>query len=74
MRRAMVDFLDDFRMTGSLSPTISEKYETFTLVFTDGSKSPDETGFGVYVLGVRQVGYRLKEPSSVLTAEISVPG
>jgi hypothetical protein len=57
-----------------LSSTISEKYETSTLVFTDGSKSGDGTGFGVYVLGVRQVGYRLQEPSSVLTAEISAPG
>jgi ribonuclease HI len=47
------------------------RYETSTLVFMDGSISADGTGFGVYVPGVRQVGYRLHESSSVFTAEIS---
>jgi hypothetical protein len=74
MRRAMVEFPDDYLLTVSsvcLSSIISEKYETFTLVFTDGSKAADGTGFSVYVPGVRQIGYCLHEPSSVFTAEIS---
>jgi ribonuclease HI len=57
--------------SGCWSTIISEKYKISTLVFTDGSKSVDETGFGVYVPGVRQVGYRLHEPSIVFTAEMS---
>jgi hypothetical protein len=62
MQRAMVDFPDDFRTTvsfGCLSSTISERYETSTLVFTDGSKSADGMGFVVYFPGVRQVENRL---------------
>jgi hypothetical protein len=47
------------------------RYETSTLQFTDGFKSADGTGLGVYVPGVQQVGYCLHEPSSVFTAEIS---
>jgi hypothetical protein len=60
MRKAMVDFLDDFRLTGSLSSTISEKYETSNLVSTDGSKSADGTGFGVYVLVCDRSGIACK--------------
>jgi hypothetical protein len=74
MRRAMVDVSDDFRTTvssGCITSIISVRYETSTLVFMDGFKSADGTGFGVYVPGVRQVGYRLHEPSSVFTAKIS---
>jgi hypothetical protein len=50
---------------------ISERYETSTLVFMDGSKLADEMGFDVYVPGVQHDGYRLHEPKSVFTAEIS---
>jgi hypothetical protein len=57
--------------SGCLSTIISKIYETSTLVFTDVSKSDDGTGFGVYVPGVRKVGYRLHEPSIVFTAAIS---
>jgi hypothetical protein len=72
MRKAMVDFSDDFRTTvssGCLNSKISVRYETSTLVFMDGYISADGTGFGVYV----PVGYRMyeDEPSSVFTAEIS---
>jgi hypothetical protein len=72
MQRAMVDFPDDFRPTiRCLSLIISEKYETSTLAFTDGFKSADGAGLGVYVPGVRQIRYRLHEPSSVFKAEVS---
>jgi hypothetical protein len=70
----MVYFPDDFRPTvsfGCLSSIISERYETSTLVFTDGSKSAYGTGFIVYVPGVQQVGYCLHTPSSVFITEIS---
>jgi hypothetical protein len=71
----MVEFLDDFHLTVStgllIFTIISEKYKTSTLIFTDGSQSTNETGYKVYVPGVLQVGYRLHEPSSVFTAEIS---
>jgi hypothetical protein len=72
--KAMVDFLDGFCTTLSshcLSLISSEKYETSTLVFTDGSKSENVMVFGVYVPGLRQVGYCLHEPSSVFTVEIN---
>jgi hypothetical protein len=53
-KRQSVDFPDDFCPTCCLSSIIS--------------RSADGTGYGVYVPGVRQVRYRLHEPSSVFTA------
>jgi hypothetical protein len=53
------------------SSIISERFSGTTLIFTDGSRSEEGTGFGIYVLGRQGFGYRLQEPSGVFTAEIT---
>jgi hypothetical protein len=47
------------------SPLISERFSGSTLIFTDGSRSKEGTGFGIYVKGQQGFGYRLQEPSVV---------
>jgi hypothetical protein len=47
---ATVDFI---LMISCLSSKTSQRYKTSTLVFTNGSKSTNGTGFGVYVPGVQ---------------------
>jgi hypothetical protein len=42
-----------------------------TLIFTDGSRSEEGTGFGIYVPGQQSFGYRLQKPSGVFTADIT---
>jgi ribonuclease HI len=49
---------------------IQEQFPNSTLIYTDGSRTLDETGFGVYTENRSQFGYRLIEPSSVFSAEI----
>jgi ribonuclease HI len=47
------------------------RFENFTKIYTDGSKSQDGTSFGVYVQGRMESGYRLREPSGVFTSELA---
>jgi hypothetical protein len=47
---------------------ISERFSDSTLIFTDGSRSEEGTGFGIYVPGQQGFGYRLQEPTGVFTA------
>jgi ribonuclease HI len=49
---------------------IGDHFFDSTLIFTNGSKSLDRTGFGVYSQAATQLRYRLQEPSSVFSAEI----
>jgi hypothetical protein len=53
------------------SSIISERFSGSTLIFTDGSRSEEETGFGIYVPGQQSFGYRHQKPSGVFTAEIT---
>jgi ribonuclease HI len=53
------------------SSIISERFSGSTLIFTDGSRSEEGTGFGIYVPGQQSFGYRLQEPSGVFTAVIT---
>jgi hypothetical protein len=47
---------------------ISERFSGSTLSSTDGSRSEDGSGFGIYVPGQRGFGYHLQEPSGMFTA------
>jgi hypothetical protein len=74
MRSALVDFphaLPSVVSSSDFSSIISERFSGSTLIFTDGSRSEEETGFGIYVPGQQRFGYRLQEPSGVFTAEMT---
>jgi ribonuclease HI len=74
MRIALADFphaLHSVVSSSCFSSIISEKFSGSTLIFTDGSRSEEGTGFGIYVPGQQGFGYCLQEPSGVFTAEIT---
>jgi hypothetical protein len=48
---------------------LSERYAQSTLNFTDGFKSNENTGFGVYVPHSTSFGHRLREPACIFSAE-----
>jgi hypothetical protein len=50
------------------SSIISERFSGSTLKSTDGSRSEEGSGFGIYVPGQQGFGYHLQEPSGVFTA------
>jgi ribonuclease HI len=61
--------------TNSLAPMkfnaiVREHFPRATLIYTDGSKSGMNTGFGVYSPDLASFGYRLREPTSIFTAEV----
>jgi hypothetical protein len=66
--------LSDPEVVGDMQSAISiisERFSGSTLIFKDGSRSEEETGFEIYVPGQQSFRYRLQEPSGVFTAEIS---
>jgi hypothetical protein len=74
MRSALVDFPHELHSVVSsscFSSIIYERFSSSTLIFTDGSRSEEGTGFGIYVPGQQSFRYRLQEPSGVFTAEIT---
>jgi hypothetical protein len=74
MRSALADFSHELHSVVSsscFSSIISERFSGSTLIFTDGSRSGEGTGFGIYVAGQQSFGYRLQEPSGVFTVEIT---
>jgi hypothetical protein len=74
MRSALADFphaLHSVISSSCFSSIISERFSGSTLIFTDGSRSEEGTGFGIYVPGQQSFGYRLQEPSGVFNAEIT---
>jgi ribonuclease HI len=73
MRSALADFphaLHSVASSSCFSFIISERFSGSTRIFTDGSRSEEGTGFGIYAPGQQSFGYRLQEPSGVFTAEI----
>jgi hypothetical protein len=74
MRSALADFphaTTSVVSSSCFSSFISERFSGSTLIFTDGSRSEEGIGFGIYVPGQHSFGYRLQEPSGVFTAEIT---
>jgi hypothetical protein len=74
MRGALADFPHALHSVVSFScffSIISERFSGLTLIFTDGSRSEEETGFGIYVPGQESFGYHLQKPSGVFSAEIT---
>jgi hypothetical protein len=72
MQSALANFLNALHSEVSsscFSSIISERFSGSTRIFTDGSRSEEGTGFGIYVPGQQSFGYRLQEPSGVFTAE-----
>jgi hypothetical protein len=55
------------RLVGS----VSSRFESSTVFFTDGSKGEACTGLGVYQLNGGEIRYRLRKPSGVFTSELS---
>jgi ribonuclease HI len=49
---------------------IRNSFSESTLIYTDGSKSNNGTGFGVYAKDITQFGHRIVEPASVFSAEL----
>jgi ribonuclease HI len=46
-------------------------YANNSIIYTDGSRSEGETGFGVYHVENFELGLRLKEPCGVFTSELT---
>jgi hypothetical protein len=69
MQSALADFPHAMHSVVSFSclcSIISERFSASTLIFTDGSRSEDGTGFEIYVPGQQGFGYRPQESSGVL--------
>jgi hypothetical protein len=49
---------------------VSEHFPRATLIYTDGSKSCMNIGFGVYTMDPANIGYCLREPTITLIAEV----
>jgi ribonuclease HI len=54
-----------------LVASVSSRFESSAVFFTDGSKGEAGTGFGVYQLNGGEISFRLQEPSGVFTSELS---
>jgi hypothetical protein len=53
-----------------LIASVSSRFESSAVLFTDGSKSEAGTGFGVYQLNGGDISFRLREPRGVFTSEL----
>jgi ribonuclease HI len=74
IRSALADFsraLHSVVSSRCFSSIIPERFSGSTQIFTDGSRSEEGTGCGIYVPGQQSFGYRLQEPSGVFIAEIT---
>jgi ribonuclease HI len=54
-----------------LVASVSSRFESSAIFFTDGSKGEAGTGFGVCQLNGGEISFRLREPSGVFTSELS---
>jgi hypothetical protein len=54
-----------------LVASVSSKFESSAVFFTDRSKGEAGTGFGVYQLNGDEINFGLREPSGVSTSELS---
>jgi hypothetical protein len=54
-----------------LVASVSSRFESPAVFFTDGSKGEADTGFGVYQLNGGEINFRLREPRGVFTSDLS---
>jgi ribonuclease HI len=54
-----------------LVASVSSRFESSAVFFTDGSKGEARTGFGVYQLNGDEISFGLREPSGAFTSELS---
>jgi hypothetical protein len=54
-----------------LVASVSSKFESSVVLFTDGSKGEPGIGFRVYQLNGDEISLRLRQPSGVFTSELS---
>jgi hypothetical protein len=54
-----------------LVASVSSRFESSAVFFTDGSKGEAGTGFGVYQLSGGEISFRLRKPCGVFVSELS---
>jgi hypothetical protein len=70
VERELSSISKDFYQTvvPRLVASVSSRFESSAVLFTDGSKGEVGTGFGVYQLNGSEISFCLREPSGVFTS------